>query len=143
MVGRAGGIGDDRRARVGLGLSGRARRPSVLADRQPDPGPGDLDHLVVGPRDEVALLVEDRVVGEAVLAVDALDGAIGEDGERVVGVAVVAAALDRLGEADHHRDPRRQPRREPLDRPDVGGEEVALQVEVLGRVAGDAEARGR
>ena len=65
--------------------------------------------LAVGAGDEVALLVEDGVVGEPVLAVDRLHGAVGEHGERVVGVPVVAAALDRLGEADQGRDPGRQP----------------------------------
>ena len=55
-----------------------------------------------------------------------------------MGVAGVAPAGDRLGEADQ-RDHLADALRQLLDRPAVGLDEVALQVEVLGRVAGHAE----
>src|SRR5262249_26341598 len=54
------------------------------------------------------------------------------------GVAEVAAAADRLGVADEGGDPLDRTC-QLLDRALVGGDEVGLQVEVLGRVAGDAE----
>ena len=55
-------------------------------------------------------------------------------------VAVIAAAADRLGEAD--QDDHLADRAGQLhDRRPVGGDEVSLQVEVLGRVAGQAELR--
>ena len=88
--------------------------------------------------DEVALLVEDGVVGQPVLAVDRLHGAVGEHGERVVGVAEVAAARNRLGEADEGDD-LPDAASQLLDGAPVGLDEVPLQVEVLGRVAGQAE----
>ena len=43
VVGGAGGVGDQRRPFLGLGRGRRARRPDVLADRQPDPLPAGLD----------------------------------------------------------------------------------------------------
>ncbi len=55
-----------------------------------------------------------------------------------MGAAEVAAAGDRLGETDQRRDAA-DAEGELLDRALVGRDEVALQVEVLGRVAGDAE----
>ncbi len=88
-----------------------------------------------GPRAaglEVALLVEDAVVGEVDLAVDRMDCAVGEDGGRVEDV------LGPLGEAD--------------DRDDVAclsgklleglagvREEVLLEQQVLGRVSGQRQ----
>ena len=90
--------------------------------------------------DEVALLVEDGVVGQTVLAVDGAHLASGEHGERVVGVAAVAAARDRLGEADQ-RDHLADAAGQVLDRGPIGFDEMALQVEVLGRIAGHAELR--
>ena len=56
-----------------------------------------------------------------------------------MGVAGVAAARDRLGEADQRRDALDALGASSSTARDVGGEEVALQVEVLGRVAGHAE----
>ncbi len=47
--------------------------PDVLADRQADLLTGDLDRSPALARDEVALLVEDGVVGQPVLAVDGLE----------------------------------------------------------------------
>ena len=62
-----------------------------------------------GPGLEVALLVEDAVVGQADLAVDRLQLAVGEHGGRVVDV------VGALGEADD-RDDAVGRRRDPLER---------------------------
>ncbi len=85
-----------------------------------------------GTRLEVALLVEDAVVRQPQLAVDAGDLAVGEHGRGVVDVVGV------LGEADDRDD---------VDR--LGGqvgkgsgrlvEEVRLEQQVLGRVAGQRQ----
>ncbi len=54
----------------------------------------EVDDGSAGPDLEVALLVEDAVVGQIDLAVDRVDGAVGEHGGGVVDV------LGALGEAD-------------------------------------------
>ena len=140
VVGRAGGVGDQRRAFGDLGRGGRALDPAVLADRQPDPGAGDVDRRRLGAGDEVALLVEDRVVGQAVLAVDG----------RTAPSASTARALwawrksppPAAGSAKPTRATMPStPAGDLLHGPAVGLDEVALQVEVLGRVAGHAELR--
>ncbi len=58
-----------------------------------------------------------------------------------MGVAGVAGDFDGLGEADEDGLARSDRAGQLLDRALVGGEEVALKVEVLGRVAGYAELR--
>ena len=118
VVGRAGRVGDQRRALLGLGRGGRALDPAVLADRQPDAVAGDVDDHRRLAGNEVALLVEDGVVGQPVLAVDAAHAAVGEHREGVVGVARIAAAGDRLGEAD--QDGHRRRPRPPTPRPRAG-----------------------
>ncbi len=55
---------------VGLLGGGGPGPPQVLAHRQPDGLPAHLDHRARVPRREVALLVEDAVVGQVHLAVD-------------------------------------------------------------------------
>ncbi len=70
---------------VGPGPAGVGDRsvpePHVLADRHAHPGPGHLEERRrLGPGLEVALLVEDAVVGEALLAVHAGHPAPGADG---------------------------------------------------------------
>src|SRR5262249_19569781 len=100
VVRRARRARDQARARRRLALRRRAPRPDVLADRQSDAQAGDLDRRRLLAGDEVTLLVEDGVVGQPVLAVDGAQGAPGEYGERVVGVAIVAAAANGLGEPD-------------------------------------------
>ena len=134
------GVGDQRRPFGHLGRGGRALDPAVLADGEAHPRPGDVHGSRLGAGDEVALLVEDRVVGQADLAVDGAHRAVGEHGERVVGVAEVAAAGRRLGEPDQGDDAL-DAGRDLLDGEPVGLDEMALQVEVLGRVARHAELR--
>ena len=116
-------------------VSDRAgRAPRVLADRDADAHPGhDEQRTVDGRRLEVALLVEHRVVGQQVLAVDAEHTPVRADRGGVVQIAI------RLGEA---RPPRPRGRCAPRScrasrRPAAtnGGP----QEQVFRRVAGDRE----
>ncbi len=81
------------------------RRPRRRSGRPACPATSTVAGSVA--RDEVALLVEDRVVGQPVLAVDGAHGAVGEHRERVVGVAEVAV---RRRPARRSRPGRRSPR---------------------------------
>src|SRR5439155_1224009 len=81
---------------------------------------------------EVAVLVEDAVVRQEALAVDAADLAAGEDEAGVVEVRV------EVRSADERRDPVRLSR-ELLDRPLRRPDEPRPQEQVLVRVAGDGE----
>ena len=139
MVGGARGVRDQPRP---LGRLDRGRRPldpDVLADRQPDLGPADIDRHRLIAGSEVALLVEDGVVRQPALAIDVAHAAVGEHRQRVVGLPVTVLAGGRLGEADQGDDPGHAPRQLLEHRAIPGLDEVALEVEVLGRVAGDAE----
>ncbi len=83
---------------------------------------------------EVAVLVEDAVVRQEALAVDAADLAARQDvaGVREIGVEV--------GGADERHDPLRLGG-DRLDRPAGGADEPRAQQQVLRRVAGDRELR--
>ncbi len=113
QVGRAGRVHDQLRAHLGLGRRRRPGLPGVLADGEAHTRAGDLDDDGVGPRLEVAPLVEDGVVRQALLAIDRLDLAVAKQGQRVVGVpgprriAVgrYVARLPRLGKAHQGGDP--------------------------------------
>ena len=67
---------------------GRAGLPDVLADRRADVDVTEAQEYEVVSLREVAMLVEDAVVGEKVLAVDASDCALRADSARVREVAV-------------------------------------------------------
>ncbi len=73
VVGGGGDVDDQRRAGERLLAGGRAGLPDVLADGQPDAVPADVDHRAAASGLEVALLVEDAVVGQVDLAVDRVD----------------------------------------------------------------------
>ena len=92
----------------------------------------DVDHRTARPGLEVALLVEDAVVGQVDLAVDRVHGAVGEHGGGVVRL------LGALGEADDGDDPARLASELPQRARGVR-EEVLLEQQVLGRVAGQRE----
>jgi hypothetical protein len=79
-------------------LSRRLREPAVLADHEAHAHAVDVDHARLAPRHEVALLVEHRVVGKALLAVDGRDAAFAQERE-----GVVAAPVTALGKAHRHR----------------------------------------
>ena len=88
--------------------------------------------MASSPGLEVALLVEHAVVRQHRLAVDRVHGAVGEHGERVVDV------LGALGEADQRDDPLGRGR-DVGERLLGGLQEVLLEQQVLGRVAGERE----
>ena len=99
VVRRRGGVEDQRRAGQRLVGGRRAGRPDVLADRQAEPRVAELEHRAALADLEVALLVEHAVVRQHRLAVDGLQLALGEHGERVVDV------VGALREADQRDDP--------------------------------------
>jgi len=141
VIGGGGWVDDQLRSLLGLQRSRCALDPDVLADRQADLRPRKLHDRRLGVRGEVALLVEDGVVGQALLAIDALHRPVGKQGDRVVDHRpAVGRALPGLGEADHGGDPGDLGGKL-VDGAAVGLDEVALQVEVLGWVAGNAELR--
>ena len=130
------------------------RRPDVLADRHPHQGPADPEELVAAPsRGEPALLVEDAVVGQQPLVVDADDPAPGADGGGVGQGRRQGAGRPALEAAAARPDARTRRRRRSRPRPrtrrlaaatslqggQVVGHEARLQEQVLGRVAGDGQ----
>src|SRR5690606_7255463 len=118
---------------VGLGGDGPAGVEGVLADGHADPHAGHLDERRGGlAGGEVALFVEDRVVGQVALVVDGVHPAPGADGG---GVVEVAAGVD---EPDDHGALAGRGRH-PVERPPVVGDEAGLQQQVLGRVAGQRQ----
>ena len=145
QIGRARRVEDQARPTFDLERGGRAGLPEVLADGEPERDPVDDRDRGLAAGLEVANLVKDPVVGEPVLAVDDADLASGQQRHRVVGGRCrgrVGSALahfrGRLGEADQGGDPNRAGG-ELLERGRVRGEEVALQVQVLGRITREAE----
>ena len=111
---------------------GRPRLPDVLADRRPDEDLAVPEQDQLPARGEVALLVEDAVVGEKALAVERLQLAVRAHGARVEEVAVEPRRPDERGQALRLRRNRAQ---RLLRRAD----ERRSQEQVLGRVAGDGE----
>jgi len=132
VVGGGGDVDDQGGPGEGLVAGRGAGLPDVLADGQPDAVAAQVDDGPGGARLEVALLVEDAVVGEVHLAVDRVDGAFVEDGKGVVDV------FGALGKAHHGDDPVGLGRELPQRRGGVR-EEVLLQQQVLGRVAGEGQ----
>ncbi len=92
---RRGGEVDDQ---LGAGErevgGGRPGLPDVLADRRPDQRLAELQEHEVAAGGEVAVLVEDAVVGQEPLAVDGRDPAAGADRARVREVAVEPGHAD-------------------------------------------------
>ena len=62
-------------------VAGGPGLPDVLADRRPDERAAELEQEQVAARREVAVLVEDAVVGQEALAVDRLHLAVGADAQ--------------------------------------------------------------
>ena len=102
-------------------MSSQMVRPSARAE---------VDHRAPLAGLEVALLVEDAVVGQQLLAVDRLHLAAGHYREGVVDV------LGALGGADQGDDALGLGAR--VDASRARAQEVLLEQQVLGRVAGDA-----
>ena len=114
VEGRRGEVDEQRRAGEREIGRRRARLPDVLADRRADEHLAHLEQQELAPGREVAVLVEDAVVGQEVLAVDALDGAVRAHEGGVREVAVEGRAAD---ERDGARRSPAQPRRPPRARP--------------------------
>ncbi len=98
VVRRAVGNHDQLRAGVAR-RGGRTRAPDVLADDDADPNAIDIDDARIDAGGEVALLVEDGVIRQALLAIDAGDLSIAEDRD-----GVIAPARRELRESDEHSD---------------------------------------
>ena len=110
--------------------------PDVLADGDAHPGAGDAEERRrLAARHEPALLVEDAVVGEEALAVDADHPAAGADRGRV---GQPDPARRRADEADHD-GALPGGGGDLLERGHVVGHEPGLEEEVLGRVARDGQ----
>ena len=111
---------------------GRAFEPDVLADRRREHLVADPEQEAVDPALEVALLVEDTVVRQVLLAVDRLHLAVRADRARVV------ERPGRVRRADERHDPRHLggDRGEAL----VGrAQERRAQQQILRRIAGRRE----
>ena len=113
---------------------GRPGLPDVLADRRPEQDVAAAEEQQVASVREVAVLVEDAVVREEVLAIDAPQLSVGEHGAGVREVAVEERDADEGG------DPLRRPR-DLVERGAGGLEEARPQQQVLGRVPGHGKLR--
>ena len=116
----------------GLFGSWDARPPQVLAHRQPNLLSTDLDHRARVSRREVALLVEDAVVGEVHLAVDRKHSPTAEHRRRVIDLPRL------LREPDDGDDPL-DISRKLAQRVRRVLQKVLAQQQILGRVAGERE----
>ena len=132
VVRRGGEVDEQLGARQGEVGRGRARLPDVLADRRPDQGLAEPQQQQLAAGREVAVLVEDAVVRQVALAVEALDLAVGADGAGVEEIAV------EPGRADERRQPGAR-LRDLAQRLLRRADERRAQQQVLGRVAGDRE----
>ena len=104
VVRRCGEV--DEKLRAGCGeVGGGARLPDVLADRHADAQAAERQHEPVGARLEVALLVEDAVVGEEPLPVERPQLAPDADG-----TCVRQPLVERPRRADERDDPVRRRR---------------------------------
>src|SRR6185312_9740521 len=110
----------------------RSWLPHVLADGHAGERLAQPEQEQVAARREVALLVEDAVVGQEPLAIDGLHAAVRTDR-----AGVVEVALERR-EADERGDPRRR-RGDLVERASGGADEGRAQEEVLRGIARDRE----
>ena len=111
---------------------GRPRLPHVLADRRCDDRLAEPQEHQVAPLGEVPVLVEDAVVGQEVLAIDAGDASVGADDAGVGEIRVEPGAAD---EGDDVRARLRQT----LHGRAGGADEPRPEEQVLGRVPGDRQ----
>jgi hypothetical protein len=108
--------------------------PDILADREPDPGSGHAEDRRLRAGLEVAVLVEDAVVGKILLAIDAGQPAIAHDGGRVVDVIVLIDEAHDEGQAGAGG-------RDLFQGTQVVVDEALPQEQVLGRVARNGQLR--
>ena len=133
-VGGRGDVHEHLSAGQRLGHRGRARLPDVLAHGNANGHAVQVERDGLGPALEVAVLVEDPVVGEIHLAVYGGHPAVREHGRGVVHV------VGALRKAHHGRDPVRL-RGQLLERRRGGVQEARLQQQVLRRVSGEGQLR--
>ena len=129
VVRRGRGVDDDAGAGERLDRGRWPRIPDVLADRQPDPHPRDLDQRRSVPGLEVAALVEDAVVREQRLAVGGANLAGREHGDGVVRPGVLFREPDQGDDLGHVSS-------QPVQGAARRGQEAGPQPQVLGGVAG-------
>ena len=131
---RGGDVHEQLHPRQGEVGGGRARLPDVLAHRRPDQHVAHAQREQLPAFGEVAVLVEDAVVRQEVLAVDGADLPAAEHGARVREVTV------EEGAADEGRDPVGRAG-DLLERGPRSLEKPRTQQQVLGRVAGHGQLR--
>src|SRR5439155_128589 len=121
---------------LGAGQRLRGRRPrripDVLADVDGHARLAEREDRRLAPRLEIAVLVEDAVVRQVLLVVDAGQGPVVDDGGGVEEILALVHAADDGGEAARRLRHVRQ-------RGQVGLDEGGLEEEILGRVAGDRQ----
>ena len=129
---RGGEVHDQLRAGEREVGRGRAGLPDVLADRRADEhvAAAEQDELSAGG--EVAVLVEDAVVREVVLAIDASQLPVREHGARVREIPIEERAADERG------DPLRRGG-DLVERGAGGLDEARAEEQILGRIACDGE----
>jgi hypothetical protein len=136
VVGRRGDGQDQLGAGERLGGRGAGRIPDVLADVHRDdraPGPvRQLEHGGLDPGLEVPVLVEDAVVRQVLLVVDAGEAAVVGHRRRVRDVVPPVHEADDDGEADRGAD-------DVVEGAQVALDERRLEEEVLRRVAGERQ----
>src|SRR5207247_10270278 len=112
----------------------RPRLPDVLADRRPDQRLAETEQDEVTVGGEVAVLVEDAIVGEEALAIERLHLAVGADGAGVREVAVEPRDSDRAGDVGALGCDR-------LERRSRRADEARAKEQVLRRIARHRELR--
>jgi hypothetical protein len=132
VVGRGADVNNDVGAGETQRLGGAFGVPEVFADRHAHAGAGDCKHGQGVALVEVALLVEDAVVGQELLVVDALHGAICNDSSGVVEVDVAVDEADDAGDA-------LEPLGDALEGAQVVFDEPGAHEEVFRRVPGDRQ----
>ena len=129
VVRRAVDVDQKLRAVVRLPGHRPGGKPAVLTNREADARAVELEDGAAVTGLEIALLVEDAVVGQEDLVEDGLDLAVVEERRRVEDVAVL------IDEPDHSRDASGGSR-DPLQLREVVAHERGLEDQVFRRVAG-------
>ena len=124
----------DEQLSSGEGEIGRRRAglPHVFADRDAHEHVAELQQHEIAPGREVAVLVEDAVVRQVALAIDALHRAVGQHG-----AAVVQVALEQR-DADERRDSRATGR-DLVERRTCRSDESRTEQEILRRIPRDSQ----
>jgi len=131
-----GGREVDQELRAGEGQVGRGRPglPDVLADGRPDVDIAEASEDELAALREVAMLVEDAVVGQELLPVDCFDLSRCTDRARVREITVEPGGADECDDAGRGA-------RDLLERLTGRAQKPGTEKEILGRVARDRELR--